>query len=141
MLIDTKADVKSDLQGKNFNFELNGKTFKALFSDIYTDKIGSVVREIASNCRDSHVEAGKADVPFDIKIGSDGFGSNIIEFTDYGVGMSKRDIKKGEIITEKDIHLLSPGDGFKWIEKSSVIGKEAAMDIPKDEIIYSKCLK
>ncbi|WP_314825106.1 N-acetylneuraminate synthase family protein [Porphyromonas endodontalis] len=54
---------------------------------------------------------------------------------------SKRDIKKGEIITEKDIHLLSPGDGFKWIEKSSVIGKEAAMDIPKDEIIYSKCLK
>lgn len=94
MLIDTKADVKSDLQGKNFNFELNGKTFKALFSDIYTDKIGSVVREIASNCRDSHVEAGKADVPFDIKIGSDGFSSNIISFTDYGVGMSKRDIKK-----------------------------------------------
>lgn len=94
MLIDTKADVKSDLQGKNFNFELNGKTFKALFSDIYTDKIGSVVREIASNCRDSHVEADKADVPFDIKIGSDGFGSNIISFTDYGVGMSKRDIKK-----------------------------------------------
>ena len=43
MLIDTKADVKSDLRGKNFNFELNGKTFKALFSDIYTDKIGSVV--------------------------------------------------------------------------------------------------
>lgn len=94
MLIDTKADVKSDLQGKNFNFELNGKTFKALFSDIYTDKIGSVVREIASNCRDSHVEAGKANVPFDIKIGSNGLGSNIISFTDYGVGMSKRDIKK-----------------------------------------------
>ena len=33
MLIDTKADVKSDLQGKNFNFELNGKTFS------YTDHL------------------------------------------------------------------------------------------------------
>ena len=94
MLIDTKADVKSNTNGKTFNFELNGKTFKALFSDIYQDKIGSVVREIASNCRDSHIEAGKADVPFDIEIGSDGFGSNAIKFTDYGVGMSKRDIKK-----------------------------------------------
>lgn len=94
MLIDTKADVKSNANGKTFNFELNGKTFKALFSDIYTDKIGSVVREIASNCRDSHVEANKADVPFDIEICSDGFGSNIIKFTDYGVGMSKKDIKK-----------------------------------------------
>ena len=94
MLIDTKADIKSNTNGKTFNFELNGKTFKALFSDIYQDKIGSVVREIASNCRDSHIEAGKADVPFDIEIGSDGFGSNAIKFTDYGVGMSKRDIKK-----------------------------------------------
>ncbi|MDF2452217.1 MAG: neuB [Bacteroidota bacterium] len=49
---------------------------------------------------------------------------------------SKRVIKKGETIEEKDLHLLSPGDGFKWAQKSNVIGKSAQQDIPADEIIY-----
>lgn len=49
---------------------------------------------------------------------------------------TKRFIKKGEIITENDIHMLSPGDGYKWIEKDKVIGKIASVDIPENEIIY-----
>ena len=53
---------------------------------------------------------------------------------------SNRLIKKGETITENDIHLLSPGDGFKWHEKAKVIGKIAQADIPKDEIIYDKMI-
>jgi sialic acid synthase len=36
---------------------------------------------------------------------------------------SKRKIKAGEVITENDIHLLSPGDGLKWSEKDQLIGK------------------
>lgn len=53
---------------------------------------------------------------------------------------TKRDIKKGETITLKDIHLLSPGDGFKWFEKDKVVGKIATTDIPKDEIIYKNMI-
>lgn len=53
---------------------------------------------------------------------------------------SKRTIKKGDVVTEDDLHLLSPGDGFKWIQKNQIIGKVALMDIPKDEIIYSKMI-
>lgn len=49
---------------------------------------------------------------------------------------SSRAIRAGEAIEEKDIHLLSPGDGFKWSEKDKVIGNRAAIDIPKNEIIY-----
>jgi sialic acid synthase len=49
---------------------------------------------------------------------------------------SKRFIRKGEIITLNDIHLLSPGDGFKWHEKDMVIGTKAKIDINMDEIIY-----
>jgi sialic acid synthase len=49
---------------------------------------------------------------------------------------SKRAIKKGEMIAEQDIHLLSPGDGAKWNEREKIIGKKAASDIPQDEIIY-----
>ena len=52
-----------------------------------------------------------------------------------------RDIKAGELITENDLHLLSPGDGFKWTERSKVIGREAKTNIPKDEIIYQNMIE
>lgn len=50
---------------------------------------------------------------------------------------TNRIIKKGETITEQDLHLLSPGDGFKWAAKESVIGKTAIDDIPANEVIYA----
>lgn len=54
---------------------------------------------------------------------------------------TNRVIKKGEKIAENDVHLLSPGDGFKYSEKNKVIGKEVIKDIPKDEIIYPHMIK
>lgn len=45
-------------------------------------------------------------------------------------------ICQGETIQHSDIHLLSPGDGFKWVDSASVIGKKALRDIPADEVIY-----
>lgn len=53
---------------------------------------------------------------------------------------SNKVISKGEIIKEEDLHLLSPGDGFKWSQKESIIGKSAKSDIPKDEIIYENMI-
>jgi sialic acid synthase SpsE len=50
---------------------------------------------------------------------------------------TKRHIKKGEVITEADIHMLSPGDGFKWAENDQVIGKVAQVDISVNEVIYA----
>ena len=49
---------------------------------------------------------------------------------------SKRAIKKGETIAEADLHMLSPGDGVKWKDRSCIVGKKALGDIPADEIIY-----
>lgn len=46
-----------------------------------------------------------------------------------------RKLSKGDIITEADIHLLSPGHGFKWSERSSLIGKAVNCDIAPNEII------
>ncbi len=54
---------------------------------------------------------------------------------------STRMIKKGEVIGEEDLHLLSPGDGFKWEERNKVLKKEALRDIPKDEIIYENMIQ
>lgn len=53
---------------------------------------------------------------------------------------SNKIIKKGSIISEGDIHLLSPGDGFKWSEMASVVGKQAVQDISMNEIIYSNLI-
>ena len=54
---------------------------------------------------------------------------------------TNRSMKAGEMITENDIHLLSPGDGFKWTEKEKVISKKLHADIDKDEIIYNKYIQ
>lgn len=50
---------------------------------------------------------------------------------------TNKNIRSGQVITEKDIHLLSPGDGIKWSKRAEVIGKIAKQEIPADEIIYS----
>src|SRR5690554_1173240 len=54
---------------------------------------------------------------------------------------TKVDLKKGDVIKEEDLHLLSPGDGFKWTDKDKLIGKELLSDISKNEIIYNKHVK
>lgn len=52
-----------------------------------------------------------------------------------------RPIASGEIITENDLHMLSPGDGFKWANREQVVGRKALTDIPADEIIYPGMLE
>jgi sialic acid synthase len=54
---------------------------------------------------------------------------------------TKRVIKAGETIQESDLHLLSPGDGFKWRDRGEIIGKQVLVDIAADEIIYKDFLK
>jgi sialic acid synthase len=54
---------------------------------------------------------------------------------------TNRNLKIGDVITENDIHLLSPGDGFKWSERQSVIGKKVKIEIPRNEIIYPQNLE
>lgn len=54
---------------------------------------------------------------------------------------TNKNLSKGHIIEEADIHLLSPGDGYSWSQKSELIGKRLQEDIPANEIIYSKMIE
>lgn len=54
---------------------------------------------------------------------------------------SLHELKKGDIISKNDLHMLSPGDGFKWSQISSVIGKKVKIDIPRNEIIYPNMIE
>ena len=51
---------------------------------------------------------------------------------------TRRDLHPGDVITEADLHLLSPGDGFKWAERDRVTGRRAKNFIPRNEIVYPK---
>lgn len=52
----------------------------------------------------------------------------------------KRAMAAGEIITEADLHLLSPGDGYKWSERDAVIGKVLKKAVPQNELLYPDML-
>ena len=54
---------------------------------------------------------------------------------------TNRPLRKGDVITKDDIHMLSPGDGFKWNEKDMVIGRIVIADIPANEIIYKELIE
>jgi len=54
---------------------------------------------------------------------------------------TKNKLKAGHVLVESDLHLLSPGDGFKWTEKDLLIGKTLLKDIEINEIIYPFYLK
>ena len=63
--------------------------FQMFTKNVYSNPIGTVVREITSNCFDSHVEAGVKDMPVVIrKSFDDETETHYISFIDYGVGMS-----------------------------------------------------
>lgn len=49
---------------------------------------------------------------------------------------AKRDLVAGDMVKEIDIHLLSPGDGVKWVDRKQIVGKRIIKAIPKNEIIY-----
>ncbi len=53
---------------------------------------------------------------------------------------TKRAMRVGEAIAEVDIHLLSPGDGFKWTQKDEVVGRKVNTAIGANEVIYPKYL-
>ena len=54
---------------------------------------------------------------------------------------TKHDFHIGDVIAEDDLHMLSPGDGFKWSQKNEVIGKTVQVEIPANEVIYPDMIK
>ena len=74
-----------------FNIKATAKAFDILSSGLYSDKILAIVRELSCNAYDSHVLAGKADVPIEIKFPTS-FDSTF-HVKDYGTGLSDEDIQ------------------------------------------------
>ena len=87
----SQNDVQSvgSQERNGFSIEASAKAFLILSDGLYSDKIKAVVRELSTNAYDSHIEAGCADMPFDVHVPN-----NIdpyFSIRDYGVGMCHED--------------------------------------------------
>ena len=84
---DNTEIVRSSTQDETeFSIKATAKAFSILSSSLYSDKILAPVRELACNAYDSHVAAGKKDVPIEIKLPSTL--DPIFYVKDFGTGLS-----------------------------------------------------
>ena len=96
MIISKENNVISNIDGAKFTFSNNPKLFNILSDKLYSDKIGSIIRELACNCADSHKAAG-VNIPFNINldIKNNVFSSNntsTFSIEDFGLGLSENEI-------------------------------------------------
>lgn len=92
------SEVKTSNCYKQFSFSNSPTVFRILSDSLYKNKIGSIIRELCSNAKDSHIAAGKSDIPFEVilpvkcKIFSNE--SPQFKVIDHGIGLSEEDIYK-----------------------------------------------
>ncbi len=84
-----KIETSFKNQSRQAKIMANGKAFKML-SGSYSDSIFAIIRELSCNAYDAHVDAGKAEVPFEIYLPT----KEEPEFriVDFGTGMSEEKI-------------------------------------------------
>lgn len=74
-----------------FRMETNQFSFRVMSDGLYQNKIGSPVREYCCNAYDSHVAAGKGDVPFEVHM-PDTF-NPMFYVQDYGLGLDDAGVR------------------------------------------------
>lgn len=74
-----------------FRIKASYKAFELLGDKLYSDKIGSIIRELSANALDAHRLVGKADVPFELYLPTTLRPTFAIR--DFGPGLSDEAIK------------------------------------------------
>ena len=96
-----KNELKAD-ERFEFQVETDPAIMKRLSDDVYEDPISAILRELATNAYDAHIDANNQDVPFDIDLP---IGSNAdFRIRDYGTGLSKEDFHS---LGENIFHIVS----------------------------------
>lgn len=95
--VDKYADISTEATCEENDITIaedsNSLIFTIFTKNMYSNPIGSVVREITSNCFDSHIEAG-VNTPVLIKMYKDNeTNTTYLSFNDYGMGISPERMK------------------------------------------------
>ena len=104
MILNNTKQLESELTYESYNSDekdinttidsSNMYLVMEIVSNFYRNPIGSIVREITSNCFDAHKKAGNTEDAVVIKVGYDYENSNYyIEFIDKGTGLSEEQVK------------------------------------------------
>jgi len=93
MKVETKVGnvtLSDGLKVHKFRVKINRQSFKLLYGDLYSDPIKAFIRELSTNAHDSHVKAGKRDVPFEVHLPNDL--EPFFYVKDFGTGLSPEQI-------------------------------------------------
>lgn len=74
----------------SFQIEANGKAFRTLIDGLYSNKIRAVIRELSSNARDAHIDAGNSEMLFEVTIPTNL--NPTFRVRDYGTSLSHDDV-------------------------------------------------
>lgn len=74
----------------SFKMKRSAKAFSILSSGIYANKIRAIIRELSCNAYDSHIEAGKKDVPFEVHLPT--HFEPYFYVRDYGTGLTHQQV-------------------------------------------------
>lgn len=86
-----KLNIVGDFEVEEFSVKASKEMFQVISDSLYSRKAEAIVRELSCNAYDSHVEAGRGDKPFDIKL-PDTMNPNFY-IRDYGTGLTPDGIK------------------------------------------------
>ena len=77
----------------NFRIESSAKAYEVLASNLYSDKVSAVIRELSCNAADAHAEAGIHEVPFEVDLPIGDNGTNYFRVRDFGSGLNAEQIE------------------------------------------------
>lgn len=84
------VEMSGVVANSQFTIRASAKAFSILSDGLYANKIRAVVRELSTNALDSHIAAGRGDVPFDVNL------PNALapwfSVRDYGVGLTHDEV-------------------------------------------------
>ncbi|WP_018234434.1 ATP-binding protein [Thioalkalivibrio thiocyanodenitrificans] len=91
--IDLTREIEANLDTDVSEFPIlaTAHAYKVLSSSLYSDKTRAVLRELGCNAMDAHIEAGKPDMPFEVKLPNSLDPSFYIK--DWGEGMGPAQIR------------------------------------------------
>lgn len=119
------------IETAGYSAAANSKMFSLLTSGLYSNKIGSVCRELISNQWDAHSDAGRLDKPF--KITAPTMLELQCSFRDYGKGISHK-----AMMTEYPVLFLSSKEFTNYAIGCFGIGRMTPLAMSDSYIVVSR---
>lgn len=85
-----KVSSSGIIEENAFSIVASAKAFKILSSSLYKNKILAIIRELACNAYDAHIDNDTSHIPVDIRLPTKL--ESIFKIRDYGTGLSHDDI-------------------------------------------------